>query len=148
PKPGKIDDIYSKIKALPHTTCWKKGEIPARLHYNDGKRIAPIICSSEMGWITTSRKRYDDWHKGIEDVDLARGAHGYDNKYQEMQATFIAHGQAFKRGYLAEPFENIEVYNLMCKILGLTPAKNDGDLNRVKGMLRSSGARIKLTPRF
>ena len=53
-----------------------------------------------------------------------------------MMATFIAHGAAFKKGYVAEPFENVEVYNLMCKILGLKPAKNDGDLERVKGMLR------------
>ena len=53
-----------------------------------------------------------------------------------MRATFIAYGPAFKTGYVAEPFENIQVYDLMCKILGLKPAKNDGDLNIVKGMLR------------
>lgn len=136
PKSGKADQIYDKIKSLSHTTCWKKGEIPERLHYNDGKRIAPLVCSSEIGWITTSHKRWDDWYKDLEETDRPRGAHGYDNKYQEMQATFIAHGAAFKRGYLAEPFSNVEVYNVMCKILGLTPAKNDGDLNRVSGMLR------------
>ena len=51
-------------------------------------------------------------------------------------AIFIAHGPAFKRGYVAEPFQNIEVYNVMCKILGLTPAKNDGNLENVKEMLR------------
>jgi predicted AlkP superfamily pyrophosphatase or phosphodiesterase len=136
PKKGKTDAIYDKIKNLPHTTCWKKEEIPARLHYNEGRRIAPIVCSSEEGWITSNHKRYDDWYKDIEERDRPRGAHGYDNKYQSMMATFIAHGSAFKRGYVAEPFENIEVYNLMCKVLGLKPAKNDGDLERVKTMLR------------
>lgn len=136
PKSGKLDTIYAKIKDLKHVTCWKKGELPARLHYNDGKRIAPIVCSSEIGWQTTSHKRYDDWTKDLDDLTRPRGAHGYDNKYQEMQAAFIAHGPAFKRGYVVEPFENIEVYNVMCRILGLEPAKNDGDLNRVKGMLR------------
>ncbi len=98
PKAGKLDAIYSKIKALPHVTCWKKGEIPARLHYNDGRRVAPIVCSSEIGWITTSRKRWDEWYKDLDDVNRPRGAHGYDNKYQEMQATFIANGPAFKNG--------------------------------------------------
>lgn len=135
PNQGKLDAIYSKIKDLKHTTCWKKADIPARLHYSDSPRIAPIVCSSEEGWLTTSRKRYKDW---IEDDDLTqmRGAHGYDNKYQSMQATFIAHGEAFKKNFVAEPFENIQVYNLMCKILGLTPAKNDGDLRKVEMMLR------------
>jgi predicted AlkP superfamily pyrophosphatase or phosphodiesterase len=128
PKTGKTEEIFSKINDLPHTTCWKKADIPARLNYQNSPRIAPIVCSSELGWITTSRKRYDDWVKEMDENDLARprGAHGYDNKYQEMQATFIAHGEAFKKGYVAEPFENVEVYNVMCKILGLKPAPNDG----------------------
>lgn len=136
PKKGKTDAIYNKIKDLAHTTCWKKEQIPARLHYNEGRRIAPIVCSSEEGWITSSHKRYDDWYKDMPERDRPRGAHGYDNKYQSMMATFIAHGEAFKKGYVAEPFENIEVYNLMCSILGLKPAKNDGDLERVKHMLK------------
>ncbi len=136
PKPGKQDAIYSKIKDLQHVTCWKKGDLPARLHYNDGKRVAPIVCSSEIGWITTSHKRYDDWYKGQPEQSRPRGAHGYDNRYQEMQATFIAHGEAFKNGYIAEPFENVEIYNVMCKILGLKAAPNDGNLERVKGMLK------------
>ena len=136
PKAGNADAIFSKINDLPHTTCWKKGTLPARLHYNDGKRVAPIVCSSELGWITTNHKRYDDWYKGLDDLDRPRGAHGYDNRYQEMQATFIAHGPAFKKGYVAEPFENIQVYELMCKILGLRPAKNDGSLEKVRPMLK------------
>lgn len=135
PKKGQEDNIYSKIKNLPRTTCWKKAEIPARLNYQDSPRIAPIVCSTEEGWLTTSRKRYDDWMKDVADVTKPRGAHGYDNKYQSMQATFIARGEAFKKGYIAEPFENIQVYNLMCNILGLKPAKNDGDFEKIKIIL-------------
>lgn len=138
PKQGKTDEIYSKINNLPHVTCWKKTDIPARLNYQDSPRIAPIVCSSELGWITTSHKRYDDWVKDMDEKDLARprGAHGYDNKYQEMQATFIAHGGAFKKGYVAQPFENVEVYNVMCKILGLKPAPNDGKIDLSKQILK------------
>lgn len=136
PKPGRLDAIYSKLRHLPHTTCWKKADIPERLHYNKGRRIAPIVCLSQEGWMTTNRKWYNDWFKDLDDKDRPRGAHGYDNKYQSMMATFVAHGSGFKRRYVAEPFANIEVYNLMCKILGLTPAKNDGDLKRVQSMLR------------
>jgi predicted AlkP superfamily pyrophosphatase or phosphodiesterase len=138
PKPNKTDGIYNKINNLPHVNCWKKSDIPKRLNYQNSPRIAPIICSTEQGWITTSRKRYNDWVKDMDEKDFSRprGAHGYDNKYQEMQATFIAHGKAFKNGYVAEPFENVEVYNIMCKILGLKPAENDGKFQNVKGMLR------------
>ena len=31
-----------------------------------------------------------------------------------VQATFIAHGQVFKKGYVSEAFANTEIYNHMC----------------------------------
>lgn len=136
PKPGKLDEIYNSLKKMPFATCWKKEEIPERLHYNQGRRIAPIVCSTEIGHIVTTHKRYADYMRDITEPERPRGGHGLDNRYPEMRATFVAHGPAFKKGYVAEPFSNIEVYNVMCKILGLTPAKNDGDLSRVKDMLR------------
>lgn len=136
PKPGKEDAIMNALeKPGLHTTCWRKKDIPDRLHYKQGSRVAPIICSSDLGWMMTSRERYETLKKRS-DFGRIRGAHGYDNKYQEMQAAFIAHGRNFKKHKIIEPFENIEIYNMMCKILGLVPAKNDGDLNRVKDMLR------------
>lgn len=136
PKAGRLDDIFDRVKDRAHVTCWKKENIPARLHYNQGRRIAPIVCSSDEGWMTTNHKWYDDWFKGLDHPEMGRGAHGYDNRYQSMMATFVAHGGAFKKGYVAEPFENVEVYNLMCKILKLKPAKNDGDIDHVKKMLK------------
>ncbi len=134
-KPGKENLIAEKLKNIKRARCWLKAEIPERFHYNKGKRIAPIVCSPDEGWFLTSRERYETQKKS-DDYNMTRGAHGFDNQLQSMQATFIAHGAAFKRGFVAVPFENVEVYNIMCKILGLKPAKNDGDLTRVKGMLR------------
>ena len=118
-----------------HTTCWRKKDIPDRLHYKQGARVAPIVCTSDLGWMMTSRERYETLKKRA-DFGRIRGAHGYDNRYQEMQATFIAHGRNFKKNRIIEPFENIEIYNIMCEILGLVPAKNDGDLSRVENMLK------------
>jgi predicted AlkP superfamily pyrophosphatase or phosphodiesterase len=135
PRPGKEAGIAASLKTIKNARCWQKADIPTRFHYNQGRRIAPIICSPDEGWFLTSRERYETQKKS-DDFAQTRGAHGYDNKYQSMQATFIAHGVAFKRGHVAEPFENVEVYNIMCKILGLKPAKNDGDLNRVIKMLK------------
>jgi predicted AlkP superfamily pyrophosphatase or phosphodiesterase len=136
PKPGKADEIFSKIGNLEHAACWKKEDIPERLNYRQGKRVAPIICTSDEGWITTSRKRYDDWTRDLDDLDRPRGAHGYDNRFRSMQAIFVAHGPAFRKGHIAEPFENVEVYNLMCSILGIKPAPNDGNIERVRGILK------------
>lgn len=135
PKEGKEDAIMKGLSSIKHAECWKKSEIPARLNYHKSPRIAPVICSAEEGWYMTSKERLER-DKKREGWGRKRGAHGYDNKYQSMQATFIAHGAAFKKGKIVEPFENIQIYNLMCKILGLNPAKNDGDFEKVKEMLR------------
>lgn len=135
PKEGKLDEIAAKLKNVEHAVCWKKPEIPERLHYNKGSRIAPIICSAEEGWILTNKERFAQAQKNP-NFDKPRGAHGYDNKYQSMQATFIAHGAAFKKGKIIEPFPNVNVYNVMAKILKLTPAPNDGDAKFVKQVLR------------
>lgn len=135
PKAGQEDTVFSKIRNLQNVTCWKKNDIPARFHYSGSDRIAPIVCMSALGWVTTSHQRYDSWMATIPDRERTRGAHGYDPQLPEMRATFIANGPDFKRGYVAEPFSNVNVYNIMCEILGLKPAPNDGDFDSVKGMM-------------
>jgi hypothetical protein len=34
------------------------------------------------------------------------------------------------------PFENIHLYDLMCALLDITPALNDGDTTVTRGLLR------------
>ena len=136
PKAGEEESIIQNLQTtIKHATCWRKSEIPARLHYQASPRIAPIVCSADEGWILTNHKRFEEWREKDELKGL-RGAHGYDNALESMRATFIAHGAAFKKGLIVEPFENVEIYNLMAEILGLTPAKNDGNLEMIKQVLR------------
>ena len=136
PKEGAESEIISNLQSkIKNANCWRKTEVPVRFHYNEGNRVAPIICSADQGWVLTNRERFEETKKRA-DFLKPKGAHGYDNQLESMRATFIAHGKAFKKGKTVEPFENVEVYNLMCKILGLTPAKNDGDFNKIKHLLR------------
>ncbi|HMT08437.1 MAG TPA: ectonucleotide pyrophosphatase/phosphodiesterase [Pyrinomonadaceae bacterium] len=136
PKQEKIETVFNAVKAVKDVTCWKKNEIPSKFNYNKGNRIAPILCMADVGYLIGTHKWYNDWSINQDGVARPRGAHGWDNDLPEMRATFIAFGPAFKKGYVAEPFENVEIYNLMCKILGIKPAPNDGKLDRVKDMLR------------
>jgi predicted AlkP superfamily pyrophosphatase or phosphodiesterase len=135
PKEGREAEIMEKLAGIKNASCWRKADIPERFKYKHGKRVAPIICVADIGWTMTTRDRQAALEKRA-DFPQVRGAHGFDNKHQEMQAIFIARGPAFKSGRIVEPFSNVEVYNVMCKILGLKPAPNDGDLRRVRGMLR------------
>lgn len=136
PKPGKEDEIYQSLKQKlpPQARVYRKAEMPARFHYSQSPRIAPLLVLPAEGWILTNSKEFSDLQaKG--ETKTSRGGHGYDNQLASMRAIFIGHGAAFRKGKLVEPFENIQVYNIMSRILGLKPAPNDGNYRAAKDVL-------------
>ena len=52
-----------------------------------------------------------------------------------MHATFMARGPSFKTGHSHPPFENVNVYPLVCEILGVECPANNGSLSVVRDML-------------
>ncbi|MBL0178467.1 MAG: alkaline phosphatase family protein [Gemmatimonadetes bacterium] len=48
PKPGKEEAVYAALfRAHPQLTIYKKGEIPARLHFNSHARITPLVLVAD-----------------------------------------------------------------------------------------------------
>jgi predicted AlkP superfamily pyrophosphatase or phosphodiesterase len=136
PKAGKEDEIYQSLerKLPPQARVYRKAEMPARFHYSQSPRIAPLLVLPAEGWILTNQKAFAEMQaKG--ETKRSRGGHGYDNQFPSMRAIFVAHGEAFKRGRVVAPFENIQVYNIMTRILGLKPAANDGNYRAAKAVL-------------
>jgi len=103
--------------------CYLKENIPERFHYRNSVRIDPIVCIPPVGWSLTT-------HRDSANHTLPKGAHGYDNQEPTMRGIFLANGPYFKEkegnGKVVNPFVNVEVYNIMCNILGLKPAPNNG----------------------
>jgi hypothetical protein len=65
------------------------------------------------------------------------GVHGYDpSNAMTMRGIFVASGPAFKSGVTVPPFENIHIYGALARVLGLTPATNDGDPRVAESLLR------------
>jgi predicted AlkP superfamily pyrophosphatase or phosphodiesterase len=128
PKPRELEGIYQQLKAsLPsQAKVYKKSELPERWHYQNSKRIAPLLVVPETGWRLMQTHKLRDWLKkpGLSPVT---GSHGYDNSSPQMQAIFIAHGPLFDKGSQIPAFANIELYNLMCRMLGIEAAPNDGN---------------------
>lgn len=52
-----------------------------------------------------------------------------------MHPIFIAHGPAFRKNITVPSFNNVDVYPLMCHILGIQPRPNDGSFENVKQLL-------------
>jgi predicted AlkP superfamily pyrophosphatase or phosphodiesterase len=126
------EDRVGKVlfAAHEHMVCRNKQDMPERLHYGKNPRVPPILCLAEIGWTITTRESAARWKSPYV------GTHGYDNRAPDMAALFIANGPDFRVGVKHGGFDNVDVYPLMAKLLGVMPEANDGKLADVADMLK------------
>lgn len=117
PKPGHDAEVERVLFAPnPHMTCWRKGDVPPRFHYGKNPRVAPILCQSERGGGV------------LPGAPTNKGEHGYDDDDPEMTAFFVANGPAFRRdATIPARFDNVDLYPMLARLIGVTPRANDGD---------------------
>lgn len=123
---GWIDSVYIKLKNVQGIKVWKPWEVPANLNYGSNPRVGDIIVVADSSWAVSlehSVKQYSG------------GTHGYEIGNTDIHAIFYASGPSFKKNYRHPSFQNIHIYPLLAYILGVIPAKCDGDLQYVIDML-------------
>ncbi|KAG5644767.1 hypothetical protein DXG03_007675 [Asterophora parasitica] len=122
--------------------------MPPRYHFSHSERVAPIYVVPKIGYVLTT--------KAEGDTGMSKGNHGYDNDELSMHAIFIAHGpfttdakalhqsgqkpaenhwqSTGSNTYIMERFPNVEIYNLVIKLLGIESwaAPNNGTENRLQ----------------
>lgn len=65
----------------------------------------------------------------------AVGDHGYDNALPSMHPFLAARGPAFRRGFRLGTMANVDIYPMMCHILGLAPRPHNGTFANTKCLL-------------
>jgi predicted AlkP superfamily pyrophosphatase or phosphodiesterase len=134
PRPGHEAVLEARLAGRhPHYACWRKGDIPQRLHYGTHPRIPPVVCQMDEGWSALPQATLE---RRDADGDHDLGAHGYDPDSPAMRAVFIAHGPSFREGMELPPFDNVDVYPLLARLLGIHPRPNDGDAATLQPALR------------
>jgi predicted AlkP superfamily pyrophosphatase or phosphodiesterase len=126
PRPGvPADSIYRAFKDK-HLSLdvYTRTTLPAEYRLRNHPRLAEIVGIADDGWHVTTRRRLDDDNRRGR---FPGGAHGYDSKHRSMHGLFIGSGPRFKSGMTVPAFENVHLYELLCRVLGLTPAPNDGN---------------------
>ena len=68
-------------------------------------------------------------------MSLTAADHGYDNSLPSQRAFFRAFGPSFKTNYRMKGFSQLDIYPLMCHLLGIEPRDNNGSLAAVQEML-------------
>ncbi|XP_036727026.1 ectonucleotide pyrophosphatase/phosphodiesterase family member 3 isoform X2 [Balaenoptera musculus] len=109
-----------------HFTPYLTPDLPKRLHYAKNVRIDKAHLLVDRQWLAVRTKAFS----------CGGGNHGYNNEFKSMEAIFLAHGPSFKQQTEVEPFDNIEVYNLMCDLLHIQPAPNNGTHGSLNYLLK------------
>jgi predicted AlkP superfamily pyrophosphatase or phosphodiesterase len=119
------------LRPHPHMDCHRKADVPAHLHYGRNARVPAFVCIAAPGWMIMAMAPKGDWQLG--------GMHGFDPHVPEMAATFVAAGPAFGAGAVLPVFDNVDVYPLLMRLLGVPALASDGDIRGVEKGLRRPG---------
>ena len=136
PLDGDSERLYAQLAGKhPALHVYRNREIPARYGLAGHPRVPPVIGIADEGWYVTSTREQASWGASTGPRTPA-GTHGYDPTLPSMHGLFIATGPLVRQGVTAPRFENIEVYDFLCALLGITPAPNDGTADVTRTFLR------------
>jgi predicted AlkP superfamily pyrophosphatase or phosphodiesterase len=136
PNEAAANRVYQKLKAADASfMVYRRENVPAELHFNSNPREGdPIIVARGPYAIRAHAPPPDR-----EDRAPAVGNHGFDpTMMPEMKAVFYAEGPDIRAGVKLKPFENVNVYPLIVKLLGLDSPPVDGSFGVLSGVLKDS----------
>ena len=120
PVRGKEARVAKALTPRPHPRlqCWPKAKIPAYLKYGRNPRVAPYVCLADVGWEVVSKAKPR--------TDL--GDHGFDPYAPDMTALFVANGPGFRKAARLHAFDNVHLYPLLARLLGVKARPGDGNI--------------------
>ncbi|KAM9563935.1 ectonucleotide pyrophosphatase/phosphodiesterase family member 3 isoform 1-T1 [Guaruba guarouba] len=124
---GIVKNLTCK-KSPQHFKPYLSPDLPKRLHYANNIRIDKVNLLVDRQWLAVRDSSY---------TYCDGGNHGYNNQFKSMEAIFLAYGPSFKEQTEVDAFESIEVYNLLCDLLHITPAPNNGTHGSLNHLLKN-----------
>jgi predicted AlkP superfamily pyrophosphatase or phosphodiesterase len=127
PLPGKTAAVEKALlKSRDHVQCWRKADLPERFHYGKNPRVPAIFCLPDNGWELLQ----------VTPKSMYKGDHGFDNAAPDMQALLLLNGPAFRKGAaLPAQIDNVDVYPLLARLIGIAPLPGDGNAAVLDPML-------------
>ena len=112
---------------------YRRSDVPAYLHFSSNPREGDPVAVPTGPFALTAR----DPNAGSGSRMPPVGGHGYDaREMPTMKAIFYAAGPDIRAGVTLPSFENVDVYPLVVKVLGLTSGPVDGELGPLRGILK------------
>lgn len=117
---------------LAHARAYLREELPAHLHARGNRRLGDLVVLPDgLGMVLI--------HPAGR---LPAGMHGWDPTLPEMRGIFLAAGPGIAAGAALPAVDAVDVYPLLCHLLGLTPnPEAAGSLAAFAPALREAPAR-------
>jgi len=114
---------------------YRRTQFPRELHFDGTARAGDPIVLETGPYLIRAHAG------GKPDMATIKGDHGFDPyRMKSMRAIFYAEGPDIRPGATVAPFENVNVYPMIAKILGLQIGAVDGDVKVLQGILRTPPA--------
>lgn len=118
-----------------------KKDFPTRYGYANNERVGDIIIEPRVGSAVypncTSEELKKEYVNGNETFN--QSTHGMDPDNWMMRALLVMKGPVFKEHFQIDTVaNNVDLYPLMCYVLGVLEAPNNGSLQRISSALRIS----------
>ncbi|MCL4277734.1 MAG: ectonucleotide pyrophosphatase/phosphodiesterase [Ignavibacteria bacterium] len=107
-------------------TATPVSDLDTAWHIQYPGRTPDLIVTAEYGYDIDVGKRPARKSTG--------GNHGYSNSISDMNGIFVASGDKIKPGRV-QSLSVIDVYNIICKLTNVPPARNSGNANRVSDVV-------------
>jgi predicted AlkP superfamily pyrophosphatase or phosphodiesterase len=134
PPESRVEKVRRALDgAHPALSVWRRERTPRRFRFRDHPRIPPLVVAVDEGW--NLRATRDSSSSGST-RPAPLGMHGYDPRLPSMHGVLVGHGPGLASGARVGRVENIHLYELMCHLLGVEPAANEGRLRAVESLLR------------
>jgi alkaline phosphatase D len=133
PSEAAAQEAYEKLKgADARFNVYRRKDVPAELHFNSNPREGDPVVVVKGAWAVRAHP-----NSYGEDRPPAIGNHGFDPRMMpEMKAVFYADGPDIRAGVTLKPFENVNVFPLIVKLLGLESGAVDGSPEVLSGVLK------------
>jgi predicted AlkP superfamily pyrophosphatase or phosphodiesterase len=130
---------------------YRRADMPPSLHDDSNPRSGdPIVVTNGPYLVRFSAPGQPSPMAGSPAMERRQvGAHGFDPaRVPEMKASFFAAGPDIRSGVTVAPFENVNVYPLVAKLLGLDishlkTGAIDGDLRVLQSILKEDAGKSR-----
>jgi predicted AlkP superfamily pyrophosphatase or phosphodiesterase len=125
----------SLLGASDKFNVYRRADVPAYLRFDSNPREGDPVVIPTGPYAITARDPNAGGGSRIPPV----GGHGYDpSQMPTMKAIFYAVGPDIRAGVTLPSFDNVDVYPLIVKLLGLTSGPVDGELRPLQGILKTN----------